>query len=209
MSFEAWTVFATFWVVFVTTPGPNAVNCIENGMKHGLPRAFWGVAGILTQATCFLILSAFGITGLLAASPASLGVMRLVGAGVLIWLGVRGLLQAGRPVVSGSKGGGTIYLRALLIATVNAKTVAGYLAAFTQFVQPDVEIWVQMRVILPTALAITTLSYTSYTALGFLLGRSALGLAMNVWFRRLMAICFIGYGVALILTGGLGAVVST
>ena len=29
MSFEAWTIFALFWLVFVTTPGPNAVNCIQ------------------------------------------------------------------------------------------------------------------------------------------------------------------------------------
>ena len=35
MSFEAWSVFALFWVVFVTTPGPNAVNCIGNGMTLG------------------------------------------------------------------------------------------------------------------------------------------------------------------------------
>ncbi|REJ73303.1 MAG: LysE family translocator, partial [Proteobacteria bacterium] len=25
MSIEGWFIFATFWVLFVTTPGPNAV----------------------------------------------------------------------------------------------------------------------------------------------------------------------------------------
>jgi homoserine/homoserine lactone efflux protein len=39
MSFEAWSVFALFWAVFVTTPGPNAVNCISNGMNLGFLRA--------------------------------------------------------------------------------------------------------------------------------------------------------------------------
>ena len=62
MSFEAWTIFALFWVVFVTTPGPNAVNCISNGMSLPFSKAMLGVLAILTQASVFLILSAVGIT---------------------------------------------------------------------------------------------------------------------------------------------------
>ena len=52
MSFEAWTIFALFWVVFVTTPGPNAVNCITNGMHLGFAHSLWGVAAILTLGSC-------------------------------------------------------------------------------------------------------------------------------------------------------------
>ncbi|NCW15882.1 MAG: LysE family translocator, partial [Rhodobacteraceae bacterium] len=26
MTLEAWFIFASFWALFVTTPGPNAVN---------------------------------------------------------------------------------------------------------------------------------------------------------------------------------------
>jgi homoserine/homoserine lactone efflux protein len=56
MTFQGWIIFAGFWVVFVTTPGPNAVNCISNGMSYGLRRGLWAVLAILTQATAFLIL---------------------------------------------------------------------------------------------------------------------------------------------------------
>lgn len=84
MSFEAWTVFALFWVVFVTTPGPNAVNCISNGMTLGFSRAMIGVLGILTQAAAFLLLSALGVTALIAASPTGFFIAKLVGAGFLI-----------------------------------------------------------------------------------------------------------------------------
>ena len=58
MGWEAWAVFAGFWVVFVTSPGPNAVNCIRNGMTYGFTQALWGVAAILTQAALFLALLA-------------------------------------------------------------------------------------------------------------------------------------------------------
>lgn len=197
MTFEAWTVFALFWVVFVTTPGPNAVNCINNGMTLGMARAMIGVLAILTQATLFLLLSALGITALIAASPAAFTAAKLLGAAFLIYLGIRGWVFARRLVRVEERPAGSVYLRALAIATINPKSVAGYLAAFSQFVQPDVPIWEQMVVIMPTALTLTALSYTGFTALGAGLGRAALGAVFNVWVRRVMAACFIVYGLLL------------
>lgn len=197
MSFESWIVFALFWVVFVTTPGPNAVNCISNGMTLGFRRSMIGVLAIMTQAALFLILSALGVTALIAASPNAFFVAKLIGAGVLIYLGVRGWMNAATPVKVEDRPAKSIYLRALAIATINPKSVAGYLAAFSQFVQPDVPIWDQMGVIMPTALTLTALSYTGFTTLGVAIGRAALGAVFNVWVRRVMAGCFIIYGVLL------------
>ena len=197
MSFDAWTVFALFWVVFVTTPGPNAVNCISNGMSLPFVKAMLGVLAILTQASAFLILSALGVTALIAASPTGFFVAKLIGAGFLIWLGVRGWMTAKTPVRADERPARHVYIHALAIATINPKSVAGYLAAFSQFVQPDVPIWQQMVVIVPTALAITTLSYTGFTLLGALMGKAAIGAVFNVWVRRIMATCFIIYGVLL------------
>ena len=197
MSFEAWSIFALFWIVFVTTPGPNAVNCINNGMTLGLRRSLPGILAILTQASLFLMLSALGVTALIAASPTGFLVAKLVGAGVLIWMGVRGWMNARKPVVLADRPASSVFLRAFAIATINPKSVAGYLAAFSQFVQPDVPVTDQMVVIVPTALTLTAISYTGFTLLGAGLGRAALGAVFNVWVRRLLAGCFILYGVLL------------
>lgn len=197
MSFNAWLLFALFWAVFVTSPGPNAVNCISNGMVLGFRRALPGVLAILTQATLFLILSALGITALIAASPTGFFVAKLIGAGFLIFLGLRGWVMAGRPPVLQERPPSSIYFRALAIATINPKSVAGYLAAFSQFVQPGVPIWQQMSVIMPTALTLTALSYAGFTALGAAIGKAALGAVFNIWFRRVMALCFVIYGLLL------------
>jgi homoserine/homoserine lactone efflux protein len=197
MSWHGWTVFAAFWVFFVTTPGPNAVNCIQNGMNHGFHRSLWGVLGILTQATLFLLLSAAGVTALIAASPTAFFWAKIAGAVFLVWFGLRGWLAASRPVTTRTVSGRSIWLRSFLLATINAKSVAGYLAAFSQFVEPGVPIWQQMRVIVPTALTITAVSYTAFTALGAGLGRVALGAVLNAWFRRAMAVAFLVYGALL------------
>lgn len=197
MSLNAWSVFALFWVVFVTTPGPNAINCINNGMTRGFWRSLPAVGAILTQASLFLALSALGVTALIAGHPAVYDTAKLVGAAVLIYLGIRGWLNAAKPVKLEDVGARSVYFRALAIAVINPKSVAGYLAAFTQFVQPDVPLMAQMWVIVPTALTLTALSYTSYTALGAGLGRAALGMVFNVTLRRIMAACFIIYGLLL------------
>jgi len=197
MTFDAWSLFATFWLVFVITPGPNAVNCISNGMSRGFVRSLPAVAAILTQATLFLALSAFGVTALLATSETAFNVAKVIGAGFLIYLGVRGWMTATRPVHIQDVPARGIYWRALAIAVINPKSVAGYLAAFSQFVQPDVAIGQQMWVIVPTALTLTAMSYCTFTALGAGLGRAALGAVFNVWFRRIMAVCFVIYGVLL------------
>jgi len=197
MSVEAWSIFALFWVVFVTTPGPNAVNCISNGMTYGFRRSLVGVLAILTQATLFLLLSALGVTALIVTSPTGFLVAKLIGAGFLIYLGLRGLVMAKTPVKVDERPASSLYARAFAIATLNPKSVAGYLAAFSQFIQPGVPVWDQMAVIMPTALFLTALSYTGFTALGAGLGRAALGAVFNTWFRRFMAVCFILYGALL------------
>jgi homoserine/homoserine lactone efflux protein len=197
MSFEALTVFALFWVVFVTTPGPNAVNCITNGMHLPFARALVGVLAILTQATVFLVISALGVTALVLASPDVFLAAKIAGAAFLIYLGVSGWLRARTPLDPNARPARQVYLRALAIATINPKSLAGYLAAFSTFVQPDVPIWPQMAYIVPTALTITAISYTLYTALGAGLGRAAFGVLMNTWIRRGMSLCFVVYGVAL------------
>jgi len=197
MSWNAWIIFAGFWAVFVTTPGPNAVNCITNGMTIGFKRGLWAVLAILTQASLFLSLSAAGITALIIASPTAFQALKLLGAAFLIYLGIRGWIIAKRPSMADERPAKSVYWRALAIATFNPKSVAGYLAAFSQFVQPDVPIGAQMWVIFPTALCLTCLSYTGYTALGAGLGRAALSAVFNVWLRRTLALCFIIYGVLL------------
>ena len=197
MSFGGWLVFASFWVVFVTTPGPNAVNCIQNGMIFGFRKALWGVLAILTQASLFLSLSAIGVTALIAASPDVFWLVRMAGALVLVWLGIRTWRNATKPPKLATTSARSIFGNAFMIATINAKSISGYVAAFSQFVEPGVPTGTLMYWIFPTALVITTASYSGYTAIGVALGRAALGAVLNVYFRRGMAVLFVIYGVLL------------
>jgi len=50
---------------------------------------------------------------------------------------------------------------------------------------------------MPTALLLTALSYTGFTLLGALMGKAALKAVFSTWIRRILALCFIIYGVLL------------
>ena len=197
MTLSAWIIFASFWAVFVTTPGPNAVNCINVAMTYGFNTSLVCVAGIVTQACLFLGVSAIGLTALLATSATTFLILKWLGAAFLVFLGVRGWIMATRPIKLHPPSKNALYLRAFAIATINPKSIAGYFAAFTQFIQPDRPVWQQMWVIAPTALALTILSYSGYCAVGAFLGRAALGAIMHLWVRRGLAACFIIYGMLL------------
>ena len=119
------------------------------------------------------------------------------GRGFLIYLGIRGWRTASQPLPNLAPDPRQLYLRAFMVATINPKSVAGYLAAFSQFIQPDLPVMSQMWVIVPTALSLTTLSYVGYCALGAGLGRTALNAVFNASLRRIMAVCFILYGLLL------------
>lgn len=196
MSFEAWASFALFWALFVTTPGPNAVNCISVGMQLGPPRAYITVAAILVQATLFMWAAALGLAALILATPTLFFALQVAGAVVLIWIGIRAYCAADTPPAMRDHKGG-VFWRAFLIATINAKSLAGYIAAFSQFLDPARPVLGQMAYIMPTALTLTALSYTGFTTLGAALGRAALSAVFHSAFRRVMAVCFVLYGIAL------------
>ena len=103
------------------TSGPKLFYCINNGMTLGFRRALVGVLGILTQATLFLLLSAFGITALIAASPTAFAAAKLLGAAFLIYLGIRGWITAKKPVRVDERPATSIYFRAFAIATTLRK----------------------------------------------------------------------------------------
>jgi homoserine/homoserine lactone efflux protein len=111
---------------------------------------------MLTQACLFLTLSALGVADLLTASPIAFTIAKMIGAAFLIWTRVRSWRRTAMPPKADNE---SIYGRAFLIGTINPKSVAGYFAAFTQFVQPDVPIMAQMWIIVPTALCLTAASY--------------------------------------------------
>jgi threonine/homoserine/homoserine lactone efflux protein len=125
-------------VLVSLVPGPATALVVRSAAVHGRREAFRTVLGNSTGILCWALASVLGISALVAASEAAFLALRVVGAIVLIWLGVRALLgNKGEPGL-GVRPARTAYLQGLMTSGANPKLAVFFIALFPQFV-PDGE----------------------------------------------------------------------
>lgn len=129
------------------TPGPDLLYAVTRATAQG-PRAGW-VAALGTGAGCLvhIALGAFGVAALLAASASAFMLLKLAGAGWLVWLGLRMLLarppdrasQSAPDPAERQPGLLEVFREAALINALNPKVALFFLAFVPQFVAPQAE----------------------------------------------------------------------
>lgn len=138
----SWSVIAPFLVATVVlslTPGPATALIIRQSARHGTVRTVPIIAGVELGVYAWAMLAALGVAGVVAASPTAFVVLKVVGAIVLLGLGI----QAWRasftvpdddggtlPAPSGARGFGL----GLLTNLANPKLMVFCLAFFPQFI---------------------------------------------------------------------------
>src|ERR1700741_2459180 len=94
MSLESWLAFAAATEILLLIPGPTVLLVVSyalgQGWRTALPMAFGVALGDFTAMT----LSMLGIGALLAASATVFTILKVIGAGYLIYLGIK-LFRAG------------------------------------------------------------------------------------------------------------------
>ncbi|MGO2241408.1 MAG: LysE family translocator [Halomonas sp.] len=128
------------------SPGVDTLLVIRNtargGIRDGVTTSVAICCGLFAHAT----ISALGISLILLQSAWAFHLLKLVGAGYLIWLGVTSLLAArrGQPLpVNGVLQGGAAVSRwqpvkeGFLSNVLNPKTVVFYMAFLPQFIAPS------------------------------------------------------------------------
>lgn len=127
------------------TPGVDTLLVVRNtargGVRDGVTTSVAICCGLFVHAT----ISALGISLILLQSAWAFHVLKLVGAGYLIWLGITSLLAArrGQPLpINGVLQGGASVSRwqpvkeGFLSNVLNPKTVVFYMAFLPQFIAP-------------------------------------------------------------------------
>lgn len=135
------TVIGTFAIatfILAITPGPDMAlflaRTIAQGRAHGVASVFGAMTGTIVHT----ILVAFGISVLIAASPAAFLVLKICGALYLLWLAVdtlrhgTGLDMSVRRIAQGSLV--QSFLKGLLINLLNPKIVLFFITFLPQFV---------------------------------------------------------------------------
>lgn len=115
-----------------------------------------------------------GLGALLKSSALLFAILKLVGAGYLIYLGIRqwraqaGVLAPSHPALCSERRGDAAYVgQGLLVATTNPKAILFFAALFPQFIEPNGPILLQFFVITTTFVIATMASHVIYVFLAY------------------------------------------
>jgi len=124
-------------LVVLVIPGPGVVFVIAQSVAHGYRAGLASVVGLSVGAMVHVIAATVGLSAILLTSATAFGIIKFIGAGYLIYLGVKTLLS--RPYSTDIETPAPMPLRRLFIDGVvisifNPKIAMFFLAFLPQFV---------------------------------------------------------------------------
>ncbi|HEX8886483.1 MAG TPA: LysE family translocator, partial [Noviherbaspirillum sp.] len=134
-------VFLATSIVLNLTPGTDTFYILGRTLSQGRNAGIASALGIASGALVHTLAAALGLSALLAASATAFLVIRLAGAGYLVYLGVRMLLTRQPPasLATGLPSArlSEVYRQGLLTNVLNPKVALFFLAFLPQFIPAD------------------------------------------------------------------------
>lgn len=141
-------------VVIVLIPGPSLLFTIGRAISAGRREALLSVIGNMLGLLTQIVAIAAGLGPVVAASATAYTVLKVLGGGYLVWLGIRAIrdrrkvtaaMAAGLPT---SAPAGHAIRTGYLVGVTNPKTIVFFVALLPQFVDPATgPVWLQIVVL--------------------------------------------------------------
>ncbi|WP_410511116.1 LysE family translocator [Paenibacillus sp. BR2-3] len=137
---EHYFLFLVSGVILNMTPGTDTFYILGRTIAQGRSTGLLSVFGIISGTFAHTVFAALGLSVILAQSALAFSVVKWLGAGYLLYLGIRSLLS--KESEMGTDGGTSavakkkIYLNGFLTNLLNPKVALFYLAFMPQFISP-------------------------------------------------------------------------
>jgi homoserine/homoserine lactone efflux protein len=224
VDFSTWLGFLLAATLIAVSPGPGAATSMSAGLRYGYWAALRAIGGLQSALIIQLTVVAAGLGALLAASTTAFDVMKFLGAGYLVWLGIqkwratpasggkeivaeaevangtvaRELASGGKEIVAEAEG---LFTQGLLVNLTNPKAIVFMAALTPQFIDPARPQWPQFLIIGATMCGIDVVVMSGYALLAARLRRWLRDArAMKVQ-NRFFGGVFIGAGALLAASG--------
>jgi homoserine/homoserine lactone efflux protein len=137
-----WTPFIAFTALTVVasiTPGPAVLLVMAHGLKGGFAPSLKASLGVQAGNGIYLTLSAVGLGAILAASETLFHAVKWIGAGYLVYLGIRAIVNARAAAPTGGREPmlARPFTQATMAQLANPKSVLFFGALMPQFLQTD------------------------------------------------------------------------
>ncbi len=138
---ETLLIFTAAALIMNISPGPSNFYVMARSLAQGSKAGLIAAAGLATGSLVHVAAAALGISAIFLYSPTAYTAFKLLGAGYLVYLGIRSLLaQPQSPAdlsAAAPKPGRRIFAESVAVEVLNPKTALFFLAFLPQFV--DVE----------------------------------------------------------------------
>jgi threonine/homoserine/homoserine lactone efflux protein len=201
---ETFVPFAVAVYLLALAPGPTAMLVVRQAMAGGRRAALWTTAGNSVGLLAWSLAAAIGLAAVIAASQTAYVVLRLVGAAVLLGLGLRTLLdtrRGARPhpttVVEETElrpSAGAAFRMGLLNNLANPKVAVFALSLLPQFAPANASAGTYVALAFEWAL----LAASWYVVLTLLVVRAGVlfrGEVFRRWTERVAGVTLVGLGV--------------
>jgi threonine/homoserine/homoserine lactone efflux protein len=195
---ETLVSFAGIAVLVSVTPGPATALVVRSAALHGRREAMLTTLGNSTGIVLWALASVLGISALVAASETAFVGLKVVGAVVLVVLGVQALRGGRRSQVAG-RGGGAPYRDGLITSFANPKLAVFFVALFPQFVPDGASV---LPATLAMAVLLIAVDLVYFTLLALVVARArhaVVGSTLARRIERLTGAVMVGLGVRVAL----------
>ncbi|MCW5774400.1 MAG: LysE family translocator, partial [Rhodospirillaceae bacterium] len=175
MSLELYAAYAAACVVIVLVPGPIVSVVVANALRHGTRAGLINVAGAQLGLAIIVATVGIGLTSAVTLLGEWFDWIRIAGAAYLVWIGLKMILHARRPVDDGAvpvppRAG--FFWQGTLVALSNPKALLFFGAFFPQFIDPAGNYALQIVIMGATAMLLATIADGTYAVLAGRAGRA-------------------------------------
>ncbi|WP_337001416.1 MULTISPECIES: LysE family translocator [unclassified Microbacterium] len=140
--------FAVASVVIIVIPGPSVLFVIGRSLSLGRRAGVLSVVGNALGTVPAVLAVAFGVGAIVASSVAAFTVIKIIGAGYLVWLGVQAIRHRKDHTPDADRApasAGRLLRQGFIVGVTNPKTIAFFVAVLPQFVAPSAgPVWAQL-----------------------------------------------------------------
>ena len=199
MALTTWLAFLLAAVLIAVSPGPGAATSMSVGLRHGYLAALRAIFGLQSALVIQLSIVGAGLGALLATSATAFNVMKFLGAGYLIGLGIQKWRDAPQAIDGESLAvpPSGLFMQGLLVNLTNPKAIVFIAALTPQFIDPARPQWLQFLILGATMCGVDTVVMSGYALLATRLRRWLHDLRAMKAQNRFFGGIFVGAGVLL------------
>ena len=170
MAIDTWTAYFLASILIAISPGSGAVLAMSHGLSYGMQRTRATIAGLQIGLVVILLVAGAGVGSLLVASELAFSVVKVLGAGYLIYIGwsqwrsSNGIAAEDANPAADANGVSARkrFATGLLTNVTNPKGILFMVAVLPQFISPARPLWPQLLVMALTTVAVDTVVMHGY-----------------------------------------------